>query len=234
MTSATDDPAFARADDRPSRGAGAMLMACALVSVGLLASHPDGAPSHVLADVIRQEAASQLQDAIIHGGFVLVLTLELACLAVLAVRVGARRTGVLTAMAFTLAGTGLLAASMILDGLVTPMIAARYLAVSAAKQENARTMLVLVGACLQVLMPMGLGVLGAGAALWGAALVASRGVAVVGGVIALCLGAAIVALAGFSTVSTDQMVLMLAIMAQAAWVFTAGAVLFAWRRPAAG
>ena len=45
----------------------------------------------MLADVLRREAAQALPDAVVHGGFVLVLVLELIGFAALAARAPALR-----------------------------------------------------------------------------------------------------------------------------------------------
>jgi hypothetical protein len=140
----------------PARLTGLMLVGCGAASVGLLAAHPgdDGPP--LLAAVLRREAAQALPDALVHGGFVLVLMLELIGFAALAARSGPWRTPVIAAMVFALAGSGLLGASMILDGLVTPGLAAHYAGMPADLQEPARALLTLIGAAIRVMMPGGL------------------------------------------------------------------------------
>ena len=216
----------------PARLAGLMLVACGMASVALLAGHPgDGGPP-VLAAVLRREAAQAAPDAIVHGGFVLVLVLELIGFAALAVRSGPWRTPVIAAMVFWLAGSGLLAASMILDGLVTPALAARYAQVTADKQEPARALLVLLGAAIRVLMPGGLAFLGASSLAWAAALLPAAGRGRIGGVIALACGAIVTLAAGMSLLSADMVGLMVALLGAAAWAVTAGVLLAVWGSPA--
>ena len=210
----------------PARGPGAALIVCALASVALLAGHPAGGASPLLADVLRSEAAQRLPDAIVHGGFVLVLAIELIGFAALAVRLGAARTAVLAAMVFFLIGAGLLAASMIVDGLITPAVAARYAMAPLAKQEAARALFVLIGEAIRVLMPMGLAFQGAAALAWGTALIA-RPTARISSAVALAAGAAILLAAAASLWIPSPHLLMLALLGQAVWTFAAGVML--WR-----
>jgi hypothetical protein len=212
---------------RGARFTGASLIACGVASVALLAGHPGAGASPVLADVLRSEAAQATADAIVHGGFVLVLTLELVGFAALAVRAGPHRTSVLAAMLFALVGSGLLTGSMVVDGLITPGVAARYAAAPAARQEPARALLVLIGAAVGVLMPMGLAFLGAAALAWGAALAPMRGAARIGGWVALALGGLTLA-AGASVPASGMIGLMVALLTSAAWAIAAGILLMRW------
>lgn len=217
----------------PARLAGLMLVGCGVASVALLAGHPGDAGPPVLAAVLKREAAQALPDAIVHGGFVLVLVLELIGFAALAVRAGPRRTPVIAAMVFMLAGAGLLTASMILDGLVTPGVAARYATAPADKQEPARALFVLLGAGVRVLMPAGLAMLGASALAWAGALIPAAGRARIGGGVALACGALVALSAGMSLQAADMGGLMFALLGSAAWAVSAGVLLAMWRAPAA-
>lgn len=210
-----------------ARLTGAGLIAGGIASVALLAGHPGAGGSPVLADVLRSEAAQATADAVVHGGFVLVLTLELVGFAALAVRAGPHRTSVLAAMLFALVGSGLLTASMLVDGLITPAVAARYAAAPAARQEPARALLVLIGAAVSVLMPMGLAFLGAAALAWGTALAPMRGAARIGGRVALALGGVTLA-AGASVPAAGMIGLMVAMLTSAAWAIAAGILLMRW------
>jgi hypothetical protein len=211
-----------------ARLAGAGLIACGVATVALLAGHPGAGGSPQLADVLRNEAAQTGMDAVVHGGFVLVLSLQLVGFAVLATKAGPRRTAVLAAMLFALFGSGLLAASMVVDGLITPAVAARYAAAPAAKQEAARALLVLIGAAVSVLMPMGSAFLGAAALAWGVALTPMRGKARIGGALALALGVVIVAATGASLQAVGMIGLIVALLGSAAWAMAAGVLLLRW------
>ncbi len=226
MTQATND-----LPTRPAWGAGAVLVGCAIASLLLLAGHPDGGGSPVLAEMLRREAAQSRSDAIVHGGFVLVLAIELVCFAALAIKAGARRASVLAAMVFALVGAGLLSASMILDGLITPAVAARYAAAPVERQEAARSLLVLIGAAINALMPLGLAFQGAAALAWGAALTPLPGRGRMGGVAAWALGLAILAAAAMAPGAASPLALMIALVAMAAWTMVAGVLLVTWREP---
>lgn len=206
---------------------GSGLIGFGVASVALLAAHPGGG-SAVLADVLHDEAAHVVVDAIVHGGFVLALSFELVGFAALAVRAGPRRTSVLAAMVFALVGSGLLAGSMVVDGLITPAVAARYVAAPAARQEAARALMVFIGATVSVLMPMGLAFLGASALAWGAALTPLRGPARVGGLAALALGVTIVGASAASLQTLGMIGLIVALLGSAAWAMVAGVVLLRW------
>jgi hypothetical protein len=179
---------------------------------------------------LRFEAGHRISDAVVHGGFVLVLAIELICFAALAVRAGVMRTAVLAAMVFAMVGTGLLTASMIVDGLITPAVAARYAAAPAEKQEAARALLVLIGATIGVLTPVGLAFLGAAALAWGACLAPRSGSVRTGGIIGVAAGAAIAIAAGVGLWGASPYMLMVALLAQAAWTLAAGVMLFNWRQ----
>ncbi len=220
---ARNDTGQGGAPPTAGRDAGAVLVACAAASVLLLMNHPEGGASHTLADVLRQEASHALSDAIVHGGFIVVLAVELVCFAVLATRLGARRPAVLAAMVFALVGAGLLSASMILDGLVTPAVATRYLAAPPERQEAARGLLVLIGAAINALMPLGLAFLGAAALAWSAVLIPTpaRRARIAGGA-GLILGLAALVGAALSPASATPIPLMAALLASAAWALAAG------------
>jgi hypothetical protein len=225
------DGAAAAAPDRQrvgTRVVGALLVLCGVASVALLAGHPGEGASPALADVLRSETAQAAADAVVHGGFVLVLSLELVGFAALAVRAGPHRTSVLAAMLFALVGSSLLAGSMVVDGLITPAVAARYAAAPVARQEAARALLVLIGAAISVLMPLGLAFLGAAVLAWGAALTPMRGAASIGGVAALVLGVVIVAATGASLQGAGMIGLIVALLGSAAWAVAAGALLLRW------
>lgn len=213
---------------RAATGAGTMLIACAIASTALLAAHAGSGGSPDFAGMLRTEAAQAFPCAIVHGGFVLVLALEVAGFAALAVRAGYRRTWVLAALVFTGMGAGFLAASMIVDGLITPAIAARYATVAADQQASAKALFVLIGAAIRVLMPAGLAFQGMAALAWGAALVPFPGAARAGSAAGLALGAIAIGAIALSLTPIGMVGLMLALMSMTAWTLVAGVVLASW------
>jgi len=222
MTATTLTDAGATARERsPYRGVGLLAIATGIAALALLANHPGG-DARDFAGVLKEEAANRAMDAAVHGGFIVVLALQAVCYAVFSARLGWTRTAAVAGFVFFCAGAIFLSGSMVLDGLVTPAIAARYVAVP-AKIESARALFVLIGSLIGVLMPLGLAFQSAAIAVWGWALAASgRRVA---GLFGLALGLAmlVVLAAGFATM--NPIALMGSIAGTALWAAVAGAVM---------
>jgi len=152
----------------PARAAGILSIATGIATVALLANHPGG-DAHTFADVLKDEAGNRTMDAIVHGGFVVVLALQTICYATLSARIG---RGAIAGLVFFAFGAAFLSASMVLDGLVTPALAVKYLA-APEKIDFAKSLFALVGTLIGLLMPMGLAFQSAAVAGWGVALVTS-------------------------------------------------------------
>jgi hypothetical protein len=202
----------------PTSRVGILAIATGIAGLGLLVVHPGG-DAKTFADVVRGEAANQTRDALVHGGFVIVLALQLICYAVFSRGFG-YRISALAAFVFFAIGTSFLCASLLLDGLVTPAIAARYVA-KPDKIESARVLFVLLGTMVSLLIPIGLAFQSAALAAWGWALTAS-GSRVLGGV-GLGLGALLLVGLGISVVTMNPVVLMGGITATALWAILVGA-----------
>jgi hypothetical protein len=199
--------------ERPSaRAAGFVALTSAAATIALLAFHPESG-AHDFAGVLREEAAGRATDAVVHGGFIAVLAVQTACYAVLSQRVKG-----LAGLVFFAFGAAFLSASMVLDGLVTPALAARYLA-APEKIEYARALFVLVGTLIGWLMPIGLAFQAAAIAAWGFAL---RGMARVAAVL---LGGAMLA----GLVTGSPVATMGALGGTVLWAALAG-MLMAMRR----
>jgi len=203
----------------PARITGILSIATGIATVALLASHPGG-DAHTFADVLKDEAANRTMDAIVHGGFVVVLALQAICYATLSARIG---RGAIAGLVFFAFGAAFLSATMVLDGLVTPALAVKYLA-APEKIEFAKSLFALVGTLIGLLMPIGLAFQSAAVAGWGVALITS-GASRIAGIIGLALGAtAFVALA--ATAGTmNPLVLMGVLAVTALWAVVAGIVL---------
>jgi hypothetical protein len=203
----------------PARTTGILSIATGIATVALLANHPGG-EAHTFADVLKDEAANRTMDAIVHGGFVVVLALQAICYATLSARIGRAAIAGLVFFAF---GAAFLSASMVLDGLVTPALAAKYLA-APQKIEFAKSLFALVGTLIGLLMPIGLAFQSAAVAGWGVALMTS-GISRIAGIIGLALGAtAFVALAATAG-AMNPLVLMGVLAVTALWAVVAGIVL---------
>ncbi len=207
--------------ERP-RGLGILAIATGLIGFALLASHPMG-NAQTFADVLKDEAANRAMDAVVHGGFIVVLALQLVCYAAFSAQLGLTRVATLAALVFFSVGMAFLAGSMVLDGLVTPAIAARYVA-KPDKIESARTLFVLVGTMISFLMPLGLAFQSAAISCWGWALVASGRSRVVG-LIGLAMGSLLIAALGVGVTTGNPLALMAAIAATAVWAVLVGALL---------
>ena len=207
---------------RSTRGPGLLLIAAGIASVALLASHPDGAPAKDFAGVLKAEAADQFMDAVVHGGFIVVLAIELFCYAIFSARMKASAAAT-AGLVFFGVGAAFLSASMLLDGLVTPALAAKYLA-APTKIEFAKSLFVLVGTLIRFLMPIGLAFQSAAAAAWGLALFTRRTSRIAG---AFGMIAGVLLLVAFAATASamNPMVLMGAIAVLALWAAVAGLVM---------
>jgi hypothetical protein len=202
------------------RGVGLLSIATGIAAFALLAFHPDDA-AKTFADVLRNEAAGRARDAMVHGGFVVVLALQTICYAALSARIGWTRVSALAGLVLFAFGTAFLSASMVLDGLATPALAARYLS-EPEKIDFARALFRLVGTLIGVLMPLGLAFQSAAIAAWGWGLIAS-GVSRLAGVLGLALGGA--AFAGI-VAAPNPLGLMAGIAATSLWAIVVGVALF--------
>jgi MFS family permease len=203
----------------PARAAGILSIATGIATVALLANHPGG-DAHTFADVLKDEAANRTMDAIVHGGFVVVLALQTICYATLSARIGRGAIAGLVLFAF---GTAFLSASMVLDGLVTPALAAKYLA-APEKIEFAKSLFALVGTLIGLLMPIGLAFQSAAAGAWGVALMTS-GISRIAGIIGFALGAAAFIALAATAGTMNPLVLMGVLAVTALWAVVAGIVL---------
>jgi hypothetical protein len=203
----------------PARAAGILSIATGIATVALLANHPGG-DAHTFADVLKDEAANRTMDAVVHGGFVVVLALQAICYATLSARIG---RGAITGLVFFAFGAAFLSASMVLDGLVTPALAVKYLA-APQKIEFAKSLFALVGTLIGLLMPIGLAFQSAAVGAWGVALTTS-GISRIAGIIGLALGAAAFVALAATAGTLNPLVLMGVLAVTALWAVVAGFVL---------
>jgi hypothetical protein len=206
-----------------SRIPGLILIVMGIASIALLASHPGDGPAHDFAGVLKAEATNQFVDGIVHGGFVAVLAIELFCYAIFSARMKSSAAATAGLVFFGM-GVAFLSASMLLDGLVTPAIAAKYLA-APNKIEFAKSLFVLVGTMIRFVMPIGLAFQSAAMAAWGLALFASR-TSRAAGAFGLVAGVALLAAFAATATSMNPIVLMGAMGVLALWAVIAGGVMF--------
>jgi hypothetical protein len=213
------------ANYRERRGLGLVFALCALSMLALLTTHPNGgAPD--LAGVLRYEALHQSADALVHGGFIVVLGVLIVCFVLLAQRLGSARVIVVIGLVSFCIGCGAMMASMILDGFVTPAIGARFADTGGADNLlMARTLLIFIGTLIRFLMPMGMLFQTAAILSWSAAIVMGRGlqraIGVFGLIAALTVAFALLAVPA----SMTPHVLLGGIALQALWYFALAALL---------
>lgn len=185
---------------------------CALAMVALLSDHPAGG-GHTFTEVLQAEARNQVTDGVVHGGFILISAVLVACMVGLARILGSARMAVTMGFVAFCVGAGALMMSMLLDGLVIPAIAARCLSENTpASLASAQTLLLFCGTCIKFLMPIGLlsecaamlsysvvmvarrwlwtgwfGILAGSAALSVSLLLGVGTALVIGGILALCV-----------------------------------------------
>src|SRR5215469_11268676 len=110
---------------RSKRGVGIALVVSALAQIALLAHHPESA-AHDFQSLLQDEAGHRALNAVVHGGFVILLVVQLACYAALSQQLDFARTATIAAFVAFAAGSVFLAASVLTDGLVIPALASRY------------------------------------------------------------------------------------------------------------
>jgi hypothetical protein len=194
-------------------------MLAGVMEIVLLALHPESS-AHDFAGMLREEANGRLNDALVHGGFIVLLLVQLVGYRALSLRLGADRASVIAAGVFFTAGTAALAASLFIDGLLVPSLAHRFVAMTVAQQDAARSVFALAGTAIGLLMPIGLGFQGIGIAAWGIRLLGPSRFA---GCAALFLGLASLSAAIASTANT--MFVVAAIPATALWSGLGGILL---------
>ncbi len=205
-----------------TRSVGLLAIVSGIAALALLANHP-GEAAQTFADVLKSEAANRLMDGVVHGGFIAVLGLQLVCYSVFSARLGYSRATTIAGLVFFAMGAAFLSASMLIDGLATPAIAARYLA-APTKLEFAKSLFVLMGTLVSFLMPIGLMFQSAAIAAWGWALTAS-GQSRVAGLFGLVMGSLMLVALGASFTAMNPFALMGAIVGTALWAMVAGALL---------
>jgi len=204
-----------------TRITGLITLATGLAALVLLAFHPGGQAAD-FAGLLKEEAANRAIDAAVHGGFAVVLAIQLACYAIFAGRLGWAKPIAVTGMVFFAVGAGLQMASLLVDGLMIPALAVRYVVATPDRLPIVRGLFVLCSIAVQILMPLGLFFQGAGVVSWGAGLASrARGA----GIVALVAGA-LVAAAAIGTVATGQShMVLVAVALLACWAGIAGTAL---------
>jgi hypothetical protein len=205
------------------RGLAAAFTLCALASLTLLANHPGGNPGS-FADLIKDEAAHQVIDGVVHGGFAITLVALTICFVLLSRLLGLGKSSVVIGLVCFSTGCGALIASMVLDGFVTPAIAVRFAGVD--DLQPAKTLFIVVGTLIRFLMPMGLLFQFVAMLGWSWAIVKrpglSRAVGLFGSLVAIIL---IVAIFAIPTAMAAHVILG-GLALQGIWYLAIAALLF--------
>jgi hypothetical protein len=214
------------AESVSSRALAIAFALCGLATVLLLTNHPASA-AHDFAGVLREEAGNKLADGIVHGGFIFVLAALITCFALLARRLGPAKTAVVvTTVAFSI-GSAALMFSMLVDGLVIPAVAARYLDVTAPEQiAAAKALFVFSGTAISFLMPLGIAFQAIAMLSLGgmfASTAAHRGTGISG----VALGVLVLLLPAGTLAGLPPHLLLVGIALTAAWYFLLAVLL--WR-----
>jgi hypothetical protein len=157
------------------RGLAGAFALCALATLALLANHPM-VGARTIVDLIQAESRNQFVDGLVHGGFIVILSVLIVCFVLFSRCLGSTRVGVVTGLITFCIGCGALMASMLLDGFVIPAIATRFASsVDAAELNTAKTLFILCDTLIQFLLPMGLLFQAAAMLSWSAMIVRTRG-----------------------------------------------------------
>jgi hypothetical protein len=211
---------------REGRGLAAAFALCALASLTLLASHPNGG-ARSLADFIKDAARDQYIDAFVHGGFIVTLGALIVCFTFLSRCLGSARAAVVIGLVSFSIGSGALMASMILDGFVTPAIAARFAGTDSADNLlTAKTLLIFLGTLIRFLMPIGMLLQSLAMFSWSSVIVRGRGLQRVVGAFGLAAALSLIVSLLTAPATMAAHVLLGGIALQAIWYFVLAALLF--------
>lgn len=134
---------------------------CSLLILAALLAHPQGG-GHTMTEILEAEVRSAHAAGLVHGGFIVISAILIACFASLSRILGVAGKSVTLGFVAFCVGAAALMMSMTLDGLVVPALAARCLTENTAESlASARTLFLFAGACISVLMRMGLAFEGA-------------------------------------------------------------------------
>lgn len=207
---------------RERRGLAAAFTLCALASLTLLANHPSGSPGS-FALLLKDEAAHRVIDGVVHGGFCITLVALIICFVFLSRLLGSAKPSVVIGLVCFCAGCGALIASMVLDGFATPAIAVRF--AGADDLQAAKTLFILLGTLIGILMPTGVLFQSLAMLSWSSAIAKGptlrRVVGAFGLAAAICLIVAIFAVPAAMTAH----VLMGGIVLQSVWYLAIAALL---------
>ena len=141
-----------------------------LLALAALSHHPVASRADSLQQSLMQLVALQRNDAIVHGGLIILLSMLAAGFAVFSAVLGMRRPAVLFAATAYGLGCCAMVAAMLFDGFVIPQLARALLAPPAAGADSALALMRAIGIAIQVLTKAGFLSMCAALAAWSLAL----------------------------------------------------------------
>jgi hypothetical protein len=214
----------------PMRTLAAGLALCSMATFALLLSHPGGG-ARTFTELLQAEARDQLTAAMVHGGFMVTLGALLVCFVFLCRYLGAGRIPVVLGFVAFCVGSGVLMASMLVDGFVTPAIAVRFSGLTApADVASAQTLIVMCSTLIRFLMPTGIIFQGIAMLGFSWTLLGRGGLARAAGIYGLVAGVILCGALPVVPLRMSAHALLIAILLQAAWYFMLSLVVFGTRR----
>jgi hypothetical protein len=211
----------------------AALALCSLVTLTLLVNHP-AAGGHTLVDIIKAEASNRFVDGLVHGGFIATLSVLIVCFVFLSRSAGMGKVTVVIGLVTFSIGSGVLIASMILDGFVIPALALRFMAVGVGDHLlEANALFIFCGTLIRFLMPMGLCFQSAAMMSWSLQILERRGWRLAMGVFGMAAGTLVIGAICLAPPRLGDHVLLGAIALIAIWYLTLAGGLSICRGPAA-
>ncbi len=212
-----------------TRSAGAAIAAATIVSTIFVALDRSGGGSNPM-QILQGIAGLTLLKEAVHGVAIASVCAYAFGYTSLSRRLGLYRPLVLSGLVVYLIGCIAMVAATLLDGFVTPHIAADAIrATDPARVQFAYDLVHYIGVVLNDAAKLGWILQAAGAAAWSLVLLGERGAARIVGVLGVLSSVLVCALVAVSTVNMSMAALLGVLLAQLVWNLAAAAFLF--RRP---
>lgn len=156
-------------DTESTRITGVATLATGVLAIALLLNHPSEHATD-FPGLLKEEAANRTVNGIVHGGFLLLLPIQIVCYAVLSRTLGFARALSIAGIVFFTTGAAIQIAELVVDGLMIPAMAQRYLAAPPDQLNYARALFSLCATAIRILMPLGLGFQAAAVIAWGTSM----------------------------------------------------------------
>ncbi len=196
--------------------AGIIIAVCAGLSIPAIANHPQIlARSH--GDLLAQIVALSPIDRFVHGALMVIMFALVWGLAIFAIRRGFNRATVLAGFIAYAAGALAWIGATLIDGFITPEIAARFIGTSPEAQNYAISLLRFCAISIQILTKFGLVAISIGILKWSAGLLLSPGAPRTVGVIGIFAGILPPVIVLLTHISLSPHSLGIIIITQAVW-----------------